>query len=73
MRKNLNVAFKSHVIIMTTKNYIASWCKSFRLPGVHEDYDEEVKKKLIKEGKYDSYNFDEEDLEKDDYHYEDDN
>ena len=39
---------------MTTKNYIASWCKSFRLPGVHEDYDEE-------------------DLEKDDYHYEDDN
>ena len=47
--------------------------KSSNLPGVHEDYDEELQKELIKEEKYDSYNFEEEDLEEDDYHFEDDN
>ena len=57
----------------TTSKQTTSWDKSFKLPGVHEDYDEELRKELIKEGKYDSYNFDEEDLEEDDYHYEDDN
>ena len=57
-----------------TKNKAISNNKniSSRFPGVHEDYDEELQKELIKEGKHDSYNFEEEDLEEDDYHYEDD-
>ena len=57
----------------TTQLQNTSTKKPRRLPGVHEDYDEELKKELIKEGKYDSFNFDEEeDLEEDDYNYEDD-
>ena len=47
--------------------------KPRRLPGTHVDYNELLKEKLIKEGKYDSFNFDdEEDLEEDDYNYDDD-
>ena len=46
--------------------------KKTTLPGVHEDYDEENKKELIKEGVYDETSFEEEELEEDDYYYEDD-
>jgi len=34
--------------------------------------DEKLKKEFIKKGEQDIFNFEEEDLEEDDYHYEDD-
>ena len=34
--------------------------------------DEKLKKEFIKKGEQDTFNFEEEDLEEDDYHYEDD-
>ena len=40
-------------------------------PGIHDDWEELERKRQIKEGKYDSFNFEEEDLEEEDYHYED--
>lgn len=43
-----------------------------KLPEEHEDYDEKLKKEFIKKGEHSSYNFEEEDLEEDDFHYEDD-
>ena len=68
-KSNHKSAYKINTKKKTTANNKNT---SGRLPGVHEDYDEKLKKELIKEGKYDEFNFEEEDLEEDDYHYEDD-
>ena len=38
-----------------------------------EDEEDKLKKEFIKKGEQEDYNFEEEDLEEDDYHYEDDN
>lgn len=51
----------------TTNQTKSSW-----LFSEHNDPDEENKKELIKNGVYDETSFEEEELEEDDYHYEDD-
>lgn len=37
-----------------------------------KDADDELKEEYIKKGEQEEYNFEEEDLEEDDFHYEDD-
>lgn len=37
-----------------------------------EDPEEKLKKEFIEKGEQEDFNFEEEDLEEDDYHYEDD-
>ena len=39
---------------------------------IKEDEDDKSKKEFIEKGEQEEYNFEEEDLEEDDYHYEDD-
>ena len=72
LSKNKKSKSKSTYKTKNNKNVLNNKKTSNRLPGVHEDYDEELQKELIKEEKYDLYNFEEEDLEEDDYHFEDD-
>ena len=71
-KRNSKTIYKNKTYTKSSKSIKNKEIKNNKLPGVHEDYDEKLKKELIKEGKYDDFNFEEEDLEEDDYHYEDD-
>ena len=44
----------------------------FDLFSEKEDEEDKLKKEFIKKGEQEDYNFEEEELEEDDYHYEDD-
>ena len=56
----------------TTNRYKPKYKSNKKSHGVHKYDDDTLRKEFVKNGEQEKFNFEEEDLEEDDYYYEDD-